>query len=134
MTLFKYICAIVALIHLAVVFLMFLPTHVIAPQHSEAGRVVPEWIGRVVLAVDFLLIGTMFYGMQVRKPIYWRLIPILMTIYLLSGVIAPLWTAIRRGLPLLPFLSIVVFIFVAMAVFITWWRNQKSYFAAGAGS
>lgn len=131
MTLFKYICVIAALIYLVIAFL---PTHFMGPQHSAAGAVAPQWIGRAVSAVDFLLIGAMFYGMQTRKPVYWRLIPILLLIYLLSGVIAPLWTAILRGLPVLPFIFIVVFIFVGMLVFVTWWRNQKDYFAAGARS
>lgn len=129
MTLFKYICAIVAVVSLVITLL---PPYFTGHQHIATGAVAPQWIGRAVSAVDFLLIGTAFYGMQTRKPAYWRLIPILVLIYLLSGVIAPLWTAIIRGLPVLPFISIFVFIFVGMFVFLAWWRNQKNYFAVGA--
>lgn len=125
MTRFKWGCAIVALAYLATAFL---PTHVIAPQPSWAGTVAPELIGRAIPIVDFLLVGIMFYGMHTRKPVCWRLIPILMAIFLLSVAIPTLWTAIRRGLPLLPFLFIFVFIFVGMLAFVVWWRKQKGYF------
>jgi hypothetical protein len=125
MTLFKYICAIVALIHLVIALL---PTHFIGPHHSAAAAVAPQWIGRAVSAVDFLLVGTIFYGLQTRKPVYWRLIPVLLTIYLLSELIAPLWTAILRGLPWLPFLFIFVFIIVGMLAFVARWRKRRNYF------
>jgi hypothetical protein len=68
--------------------------------------------------------------MQNRKLIFWRLIPVLMTILLLSNTIGPLWTAILLSEPLLPFVFIVVFIAIGSLVFMTWWRNQKSYFAS----
>jgi len=48
--------------------------------------------------------------MQNRKLIFWRLIPVLMTILLLSNTIGPLWTAILLSEPLLPFVFIIVFI------------------------
>jgi hypothetical protein len=97
----------------------------IVPQHIAT---VPEWVGRALYTADFLFLGTMFYGLQRPKPIYWKLIPVLMVIFLLSVLISTLWSAFRLSLPLLPFMILVVFMFVGLLVFIAWWRKQKNYF------
>jgi hypothetical protein len=122
MTQFKWGCAIVALAYLVGAFL---PTHVMAPQYSSTGT---EWIGRAILIMNFLFVGAMFYGMQRRKLVYWRLIPILMAMYMLSALIPALWTAIRLGSSLLPFIFMLIIIFFGMLAFIAWWRNRKPYF------
>lgn len=125
MVLFKYCCATIALTYLVTALL---PTNFIAPSPSWAGAVGPEWIGRAISTVYFLLLGTIFYGLQRRRPIYWRLIPILLTTYLLGVAIPALWTYIRLELPWRPFLIIFVFIFIGMLGFMAWWRNQKNHF------
>jgi hypothetical protein len=122
MTRLKWGCAILALAYLVAAFL---PTHVTAPQHSWAEK---EWVGRAIYIVNFLLVGVMFYGMQTRKLVYWRLIPILMTMFLLSVLIPWLWTAILLEFSLLPFLFICIITFFGMVAFVAWWRKQKSYF------
>jgi hypothetical protein len=119
---FKYLCAAMALGSLAGALI---PTSIV-PQHTATA---PEWVGRAIYTGDFLLLGTVFYGMQKRKPIYWRLIPVLMAIYLLSVAIPTLWTVSRLSLPWFPFIVTFVFIFIGLLFFIAWWRNQKSYFA-----
>jgi hypothetical protein len=120
---FKFFCAAMALGSLVSALI---PMSIL-PQHTAA---TPEWVGRAIFIVDFLLLGTMLYGVQTRKPIYWRLIPILMMIYLLLSVLIPtLWSFVRLSLPWPPVVFIIVFIFVGALFFITWWQNQKSYFA-----
>jgi RHS repeat-associated protein len=122
MTRLKWGCAILALAYLVAAFF---PTHVAAPQQSWTAK---EWVGRAIYIVNFLLVSAMFYGMQTRKPVYWRLIPILMILYLLSVLIPMLWTAIRLEFSLLPFLFICIITFFGMLAFVAWWRKQKSYF------
>jgi hypothetical protein len=116
MVLFKYCCAIVALAYLATAFL---PTHYIGYERSVA---------HAIFIIDFLLVGAMFYGMQKRKSLYWILIPIFMTIYLLFATIPALWTAVRLGLPWLPLIFIFFFIGIGLMGFLAWWRKQKGYF------
>jgi hypothetical protein len=119
---FKYLCAAMAL---SCLVSALIPMSIV-PQHTATA---PEWLGRVIYIGDFLLLGTMFYGMQKRKPIYWRLIPVLMAIYLLSVVVPALWTLSRLSLPWFPIIFTFVFIFIVLLFFIAWWRNQRSYFA-----
>jgi hypothetical protein len=119
---FKYLCAAMAL---GCLVSALIPTSIV-PQHTGT---TPEWVDRAIYFGGFLLLGTIFYGMQKRKPIYWRLIPILMAIYLLSVVISTLWNLSRLSLPWLPFIFTFAFIFMGFLFFIAWWRNQKSYFA-----
>jgi hypothetical protein len=126
MKFFKYCCAILALAYLVTALL---PAHLLVPQHSGLKATVPEWVGRALSIADFLLLAAMFYGVQKRKPIYWRLIPVLLGIFLLSVVIPTLWSLIRLSLPWAPFMFIVVFFFIGALFFGAWWRNQKNYFA-----
>jgi hypothetical protein len=120
MKLLKFCCAVLAL---GCLVSALIPTS-IAPQHTATA---PAWVGRAVSTADFLLLGIVLYGVETRKPIYWRLIPILLAIFLLSVLIPTLWSLIRLSLPWLPFVCIIVFIFVGVLFFIAWWRNQKSY-------
>jgi len=119
---FMYLCAAMALGSLGSAIV---PMSIV-PQNTATA---PEWVGRAIYVGDFLLLGTMFYGMQKREPIYWRLIPVLMAIYLLSVAIPALWTLSRLSLPWFPIIVTLVFIFIGLLFFIAWWRNQKSYFA-----
>ena len=119
---FMYLCAAMAL---GCLVSALIPMSIV-PKHTATA---PEWVGRAIYIGDFLLLGTMFYGMQKRKPIYWRLIPILMTIYLLSVAMTALWTFSQLSLPWSPIVFTFVFIFIGLLFFIAWWRNQKSYFA-----
>jgi hypothetical protein len=125
MKLFKYCCAAVAFSYLVSAFL---PMHLNVAQHSGAAKSTPEWLARAIPFADFLLLGTIFYGLQRPRPIFWKIIPVLMIIYLLSVVIPPLWTLISRSLPWVPFIFIIVLFFVGALFFLVWWRNQKSYF------
>ncbi|MFZ3350117.1 MAG: hypothetical protein WA268_04525 [Xanthobacteraceae bacterium] len=120
MKVFKYLCAIAALAYLANAFF---------PMPPGAPQVVPAWVGRAALAVNCLLLGTISFGIQIRKPIYWKFIPVLMAIYLLWNFIVPLFDLISLSLPWLPFVSIIVFAVIGFLVFMAWWRNQKYYFA-----
>jgi hypothetical protein len=126
MKFFKYVFAILALVYLVGAFL---PPSFVVTQHSGAGPIAPEWVGRAISIADFLLLGIMFYGVQKRKLIYWRLIPFLLGLFLLSVVIPPLWSLIRLSLPWVPFIFIVVAIFIGALFLSAWWRNQKIYFA-----
>ena len=116
---FKYFCAAMAL---GCLVSALIPMSIV-PQHTATA---PEWVGRAIYLGDFLLLGTIVYGVQTRKPIYWRLIPVLMAIYLLSVLIAILWSLIRLSLPWLPFVFMFVLFFIGFLFFITWWRNQKT--------
>lgn len=118
---FKYFCAIMALASLVSAFL--------PAQHNDVRAVAPEWVGRAIFIVDFLLLSTMFYGIQTRKPIFWKLIPALLAMLLLSSVVPALWSLVQLSLPWLPFMFIIAFIFIGSLFFIAWWRKQRSYFA-----
>jgi hypothetical protein len=126
MKLFKYCCASLALLYLVNAFL---PTHFTVAQHSRVEAITPEWAGRMISTAYFLFLGAISYGVQQRKPIYWRLIPVLLGIYLLGVFVPALWTFSQLHLPWLPFLFIGGVMFIAFLVFIAWWRNQRRYFA-----
>lgn len=121
---FKYGCAALALIYLAIALL---PTK-FAAQQAEAA-VVPVWIGRAVAILDFVLLSSIFYGLQQRYPAFWRAIPILLVVYLLSILISAFWTLIVLSLPWLPFLFVVTFILIGASFFYLWWRKQQNYFS-----
>ncbi len=60
---FMYLCALAALGDLATALLpmSFFPPHV---------EIIPEWLGRAVSIANFLLFGTMAYGIYTRKVIF----------------------------------------------------------------
>jgi hypothetical protein len=97
---------------------------IVAPQRTIA----PEWVVRAIYFLDFLLLGGIFYGLQTRKTIYWKLIPVLLGIFLLSFVIGSLWSIIQLSLPWVPFVFVIVLIFIGSLFFGAWWRKQKNYF------
>ena len=126
MTVVKYCCALTALSYLVAALL---PAHLLGNQPNGINSTAPEWIGRTLFFAYFLLLGTVTFGIQTRKPIYWKLIPILLGIFLLSIVIGALWSFILLSLPWIPFMFVVVVIFIGALFFGGWWRNQRSYFA-----
>jgi hypothetical protein len=123
MKLFKYSCAALGLSYL---ISALLPASIIVTQPTA---VTSEWVGRLIYIGDFLLLSAMIYGVQKRTPIYWKLIPGLLGVFLLSVVIGTLWSLIALSMPWVPFTFIITFIFIGFLAFIAWWRNQKSYFA-----
>ena len=123
MKVFKYCCAMLALAYLVGAALPY-------TQPSGAPQTAPVWVGRAALAMNALLFCVMFLGMQSRRPVFWRLIPVLMTMFLLINTIGPIWSMIQLSQPWLPFLSVVIFIVIGLLVFMVWWRRQKSYFEA----
>ena len=125
MKLFKYCCAILAVAYLISAALPY-------TQPSGAPQLTPVWVGRAMLAMDALFLGIMFFGVQSRKLIFWKLIPILMMVWLLSNMIGPLLYSIWFSKPLLPFVIIIVIFPIGLSAFVVWWRSQKNYFEADA--
>ena len=125
---FKYICAIAALVYLvsALVYLVnaLVPTPFIGADTAAPSLTVPAG-----MTADFLLFGAIFYGLQKRKLIYWRLIPVLMVALLMLHLGFPLLYYIRHSQPWVPFVSVIVIFVIGFLIFMAWWRNQKSYFA-----
>ena len=127
MKLFKYCCAFLALVYFVYAFL---PSRLVVAELSGAEAITPEWVGRAFSIEYSLLFSAMFYGIQTRKRIFWRLIPVLLGILLLSVVIPAFWGLFRLSLPWVPFIFVVVFILISLLIFIAWWRSQKNYFVA----
>ncbi len=123
MKVFKYGCAILALSYLvAALFPSYL---IVAPHTGVAHRLA----GHAVLIVNSLLLIAMLYGIQTRKPIFWKLIPVLVVIFLLSVFVPPLWTFIQNRQPWVPFAFVIIFFFIGASSFMPWWRKQKNYFS-----
>jgi hypothetical protein len=117
---------------LALAYLVYatpLPHFILPEPESIKAVALPAWLGRMIYFIYFLLFAVMFYGFHMRKPIYWRIIPVLIAAYLLAGVFGELWILIRLSLPWVPFVFFIVAEFVSFLVFFIWWRKQKDYFA-----
>jgi hypothetical protein len=122
----KYGCAILALTYLVYAVL---PPHLLTPQHSRAADVFPEWSAWVMDIVYACLYGATAYGLHKRAPLYWRLIPFLVGILLLSVFIPAIWTLHQLSMPRFPLMFAVLTGFAAFFVFFAWWRNQIDYFS-----
>jgi phosphoglycerol transferase MdoB-like AlkP superfamily enzyme len=122
----KYGCAIVAVAYFAAAVL---PTSLLWPHASEQ-QLASAWLTRAAMTVNFLLFGAIFYGIQKRTPIYWKLIPFITAALFLANLIPPLVTLISLSRPWLPFLFIIGFACVFFLIFMMWWRNQRGYFAS----
>ena len=127
MKLLKYGSAILALIYLVYAFL--------PSQHSTAGEMYPEWLARTTSFVLFLLFGVISYGLQMRRPFYWRLIPALVGTILLCTTIGGLSKPPPNiSIPWFLYLLVAIAAVAIFLAFIAWWRNQKDYFAAAPSS
>jgi hypothetical protein len=125
MKLFKYCCAILALVYL--VSALAQASFFAAPKGAE--QIALGWVASAISLLQSLLLGIMFYGVHTRNSAYRTLVPRLMVTFLLTGFIPALWSAVRLSLPLTPFFFIAIFIFIGAVFFVRWWQNQKSYFA-----
>lgn len=125
----KYGCALCALTYFIYVFL---PADFIVAQHSKTAANVSEWFSRAISFALFLLYGAIFYGLQKRRAIFWRLIPVLVGTIFLETTIGALSTPPQNvSMPWYLYFLIPVLVLMLFLVFIAWWRHQKSYFAAG---
>jgi len=124
----KYGCALTALTYFVYVFL---PSHFIVAQHSKAGENLPDWFSRTTSLALFLLYGVIFYGLQKRRAIFWRLIPVLVaTIFLGTTIGALSIPPPNVSIPWFLYFLIPILVLTLFLVFIAWWRHQKSYFSA----
>ncbi len=121
----KYMCAIMAFGFLVTALL---PSSLLMDRHEIINPVVPQWALRMIYAANFLFLGSISYGLQTRKPIYWRLIPFLLTGFFLSLAVGIVWSSVRHPQPVLPFVFMLGFFLIGMLFFILWWQKQKDYF------
>jgi hypothetical protein len=120
---FKGFCGLLALSYLAAAII---PAELFFKYNGP--RLVPDWAGHAIYFGYFLLFGVVFYGLQYRIPIYWKLTPILIGIFISTYLIGSLWSALSLSWPLAPFTFVIIFFLLSYFIFIAWWRKQKSYF------
>lgn len=121
---FKIVCGLLALSYLAAAII---PIELFFKYNGP--KVAPNWVGHTIYFGYFLLLGIVFYGLQYRIPIYWKLTPILIGIFASTYLIGSLWSAVALSLPLIPFSFFIIFFLLIYFIFIAWWRKQKNYFA-----
>jgi hypothetical protein len=93
-------------------------------------QLLPEWASRAWFFVCSMLFAAIFYGLQKRTLVYWKVIPALIGAYGLVHFAGAVWATrhlTQSWLPSLLFGG--PFIFCVFTVFILWWRKQKNYFA-----
>lgn len=120
---FKNFCGLLALSYLAIAII---PTELFSRYNGP--KVTPDWVGHTIYFGYFLLFGIVFYGLQYRIPIYWKLTPILIGVFASTYLIGSLGSAVAISSPLFPFTFLIVFFVLIYFIFIAWWRKQKSYF------
>jgi hypothetical protein len=121
----KYGCALLALVYLVYALL---PSSFFANFHAPMVHWAPEWFSRTHSFINFLIFGTIAYGLQKRAPVFWRLIPALIFIFLLMFFISALLTVIEFSWPLLPFLFFMLVVFIGVACLYPQWQKQRGYF------
>lgn len=131
MKMIKYGCAFLALTYLVYALL----PHLIIAQHGRTGKIFPEWFNRIIDIVYACLYGTISYGLHKRTEFYWRLIPILVAVDVLSrSILAAIWFGQFSKFSGSLMLPVTVFITLSFAfvAFKPWWQNQKrDYFSEG---
>lgn len=114
-----------ALSWLAAVLFVSLPID--TPQNVV--QTSPVWFSQILYSGYFLLFAIAYYGIRKRKLIYWKIIPTLLWIFLISFVSIAMLSPISLSLPWVPLLAVVAVFFVGGAVFCVWWQKQRGYFA-----
>src|SRR5579872_1536391 len=110
----KYMCAIMSLGSLVAALL---PSSLLMDPHEIINPVMPQWVTQMIYAMDFLILGSISYGLHTRRRVYWRLIPFLLVGFFLSIVLEIVWSSVRHSQPVLPFVFMLGFFVIGMLLF-----------------
>jgi hypothetical protein len=124
----KYVFAFLCFAYIASAFLPGCSTH----ARDCPPTVYSAWLGRALFIIDGVLFAAAFLCMQIRKPICWKLIPVLLGGYWLTYILPGFWFPPKVQHAWVPEMALVIITVVGVPAFVIWWRNQKSYFAEKA--